>query len=172
MLLFECAPTPIPMPTFNCPYDDMKRVASPTQTHMLVELGGGTCGMCYDLAGKMSAKAHVLQAWFTRFLLLSRPLWNVYVHVCIFSLKQLSRSTASLHYCCYYYYYYYLRSGLSLNPELIISLQWLTSKASGTCLSPHSSDRVTDVCHHICLSCGYVGTEPSSTNLRGKYFTH
>lgn len=77
MLLFECAPTPIPMPTFNCPYDDMKRVASPTQTHMLVELGGGTCGMCYDLAGKMSAKAHVLQAWFTRFLLLSRPLWNV-----------------------------------------------------------------------------------------------
>lgn len=49
------------MPTFNCPYDDIERGVSPTQTHMLIELGGGTCGMCYDLARKMSMKAHVLQ---------------------------------------------------------------------------------------------------------------
>lgn len=29
------------MPTFNCPCDDVERVVSPTQTHTLIELGGG-----------------------------------------------------------------------------------------------------------------------------------
>lgn len=56
MLLFESVPTPVPIPIFNYVCDDMKRVARPTETHMLVELGGGTCGMCYDLARKMSER--------------------------------------------------------------------------------------------------------------------
>ena len=131
--------------------------------------------MCYDLARKMSTKAHVLQVWFILSLLLSCILWYVCVHVCICSPKQLSPSVASLHYYgyyCYYYYYYYLASGLSLNPELIISTSLVDQQTSETCLSPHSSAGVTDVYHHICLLCGYMGPEFRFTRLHGKHFTY